>query len=187
KTNIKRVFPVIGEGEVVNPSELYRKYARLRPANVPHEYFFISYRKAKCTVQRVSVHSFGKMPSTVAEFLKLPRPEEYTGHCFRRSSAILAADADVDLTSLKRLGGWKSSKVVEGYIEESLEKKKKVCKLLMGEKKTISTDKSPSTSSITALSNFQIALTTTPLQSSPAVSYVQSKITDSNESGISFA
>ncbi|CAH1381734.1 unnamed protein product [Tenebrio molitor] len=77
------------------------------------------------------------MPSTVAEFLKLPRPEEYTGHCFRRSSATLAADADVDLTSLKRLGGWKSSKVVEGYIEESLEKKKKVCKLLMGEKKTI--------------------------------------------------
>jgi hypothetical protein len=82
---------------------------------------------------------------------------------------------------------FRSSKVVEGYIEESLEKKKKVCKLLMGEKKTISTDKSPSTSSITALSNFQIALTTTPLQSSPAVSYVQSKITDSNESGISFA
>ncbi|KAJ3665816.1 hypothetical protein Zmor_001287 [Zophobas morio] len=35
------------------------------------------------------------------------------GHCFRRSSASLAADSDVDLISLKRLGGWKSSSVAE--------------------------------------------------------------------------
>lgn len=107
KTNIKRVFPVVSEGKVVNSLELYQKYVRLRPAHVPHDYFFISYRKGKCTVQRVGIHSFGKMPSTVAEFLKLPDPQKYTGHCFRRSSATLAADADVDLTSLKRLGGWR--------------------------------------------------------------------------------
>lgn len=39
--------------------------------------------------------------------------------------------------------------MAEGYIEESIEKKKKVCKLLMGEKKiaTTSTDVLPSTSS----------------------------------------
>lgn len=107
KTNIKRVFPVVAEGEAVNPLELYQKYVQLRPANVKHDNFFISYRKGKCTVQCVGIHSFGKMPSIVAEFLKLPNPTEYTGHCFRRSSASLAADADVDLTSLKRLGGWK--------------------------------------------------------------------------------
>ena len=107
KTNIKRVFPVVNEGNVVNPVELYRKYACLRPKNVPHDYVFISYRKGKCTVQRVGIHSFGKMPSIVAAFLKLSNPNEYTGHCFRRSSATLAADADVDFTSLKRLGGWR--------------------------------------------------------------------------------
>ncbi|CAG9766248.1 unnamed protein product [Ceutorhynchus assimilis] len=134
KTNIKRVFPAVGEGNVVNPVELYGKYARLRPKNVPHDYVFISYRKGKCTVQRVGIHSFGKMPSLVAAFLKLPNSNEYTGHCFRRSAATLAADADVYLTSLKRLGGWRSSTVAEGYIEESIEKKKKVCKMLMGEK-----------------------------------------------------
>ncbi|CAG9759373.1 unnamed protein product [Ceutorhynchus assimilis] len=135
KTNIKRVFPVVGEGNSANSVELYRKYACLRPKNVPHDYVFISYRKGKCTMQRVGIHSFGKMPSIVATFLNLPNPNEYTGHCFRRSAATLVADAGVDFTALKRLGGWRSSTVAEGYIEESIEKKKKVCKLLMGEKK----------------------------------------------------
>ncbi|KAJ3655435.1 hypothetical protein Zmor_014567 [Zophobas morio] len=74
------------------------------------------------------------MPSVVAEFLNLPNPKDYTGHCFRRSSASLAADSDVDLISLKRLGGWKSSSVAESYIEESVERKKKICRQLLGEK-----------------------------------------------------
>ncbi|KAJ3644303.1 hypothetical protein Zmor_026969 [Zophobas morio] len=106
KSNIKRVFPVIAKGKAVNGLELYRKFLRLRPETVQHDYFFICYRNGKCTVQRVGIHSFTKMPSVVAEFLNLPNPKEYTGHCFRRSSASLAADSDVDLISLKRLGGW---------------------------------------------------------------------------------
>ncbi|KAJ3646451.1 hypothetical protein Zmor_024039 [Zophobas morio] len=74
------------------------------------------------------------MLSVAAEFLNLPNPKEYTGHCFRRSSASLAADSDVDLISLKRLGGWKSSSVAESYIVESVERKKKICRQLLGEK-----------------------------------------------------
>ena len=107
KTNMKRVFPMVAEGEAVNPMEVYQKYVWLRPANINHDYFFISYRNQKCTEQRVGIHTFAKMPWMVAEFLKLPNPKEYTGHCFPRSSASLAADADIDLTSLKRLEGWK--------------------------------------------------------------------------------
>ena len=84
-------------GEAVNPMEVYQQYVRLCPANIKHDYFFISYRNQKCTVQRLGIHTFAKMPSMVAEFLKLSK--KYTGHCFRRSSASLAADADIDLTS----------------------------------------------------------------------------------------
>lgn len=134
KTNRKRVFSVAAEGEAVNPFELYHKYARLRPQSVPHDYFFLSYRKQKCTVQRVGVHYFGKMPGVVAEYLRLPNPELYTGHCFRRTSATLVADAGAELVTLKRLGGWRSSSVAESYIEDSLEKKRKVSTLIMGEK-----------------------------------------------------
>jgi len=37
KTNIKRVFPVVADGET-NYLEFYQKYVRLRPANVGHDY-----------------------------------------------------------------------------------------------------------------------------------------------------
>jgi len=38
----------------------------------------------------------------------------------RRSSATLLANAGGDISTLKRHGGWKSSTVVESYIEASL-------------------------------------------------------------------
>jgi hypothetical protein len=45
---------------------------------------------------------------------------EYTGHSLRRTSATLLVDEGGDLTTLKRHGGWRSSFVAEGYIEESI-------------------------------------------------------------------
>ncbi|KAJ8972909.1 hypothetical protein NQ317_008799, partial [Molorchus minor] len=42
----------------------------------------------------------GKIPSVVASYLKLPDVACYTGHCLRRSSATLLADAGVDITTI---------------------------------------------------------------------------------------
>jgi len=67
----------------------------------------------------VGIHSFGSMPSKIAIFLKLENPTQYTGHCFRRSSATVLAGHGADITTLKRHGGWKSTTVAEGYIEHS--------------------------------------------------------------------
>jgi hypothetical protein len=64
--------------------------------------------------------------------LKLPSAKEYTGHCFRRTSASLLANAGADMSVIKRHGAWKSSNVAEGYVDDSLENKKKICKLLVG-------------------------------------------------------
>ncbi|KAJ8971088.1 hypothetical protein NQ317_006501 [Molorchus minor] len=50
----------------------------------------------------------------------------YTGHCLRRSSATLLADAGVDITTIKRHAGWKSTTVAEGYVENSIENKTKI-------------------------------------------------------------
>ena len=59
------------------------------------------------------------MPKIIATFLKLPNPELFSGHCFRRSSASHLANTGGDLVTIKRLVGWKSSAVAEGYIEQS--------------------------------------------------------------------
>lgn len=54
----------------------------------------------------------------------------FLGHSFRRSSATLAANAGADITTLKRLGEWKSDKVANSYVEESLQTKKKIAELI---------------------------------------------------------
>lgn len=67
------------------------------------------------------------MPKHIAIFLNLEEPHLYTGHSFRRTSAtVLMADAGADIVTLKRHGGWKSSTVAEGYIEDSIKNKVKI-------------------------------------------------------------
>lgn len=59
------------------------------------------------------------MPKEVAKYLNLQNPEQYTGHCYRRTSATMLVNAGGDITSLKRHGGWKSTEVAEGYIDNT--------------------------------------------------------------------
>ena len=66
----------------------------------------------------------------IATFLNLDNPELYTGHSFRRTSAILLADAGANITTLKRHGGWKSDSIAKGYIEESVANKAKIGDLI---------------------------------------------------------
>lgn len=84
---------------------------------------FLNCQNGKCTTQVVGKNKFGKMPEQIAQYLGLPNRKEYTGHSFRRTSATLLANAGANITTLKRHGGWKSDKIAEGYIEESLNNK----------------------------------------------------------------
>lgn len=125
--------------------QLYRKYANLRPLSVTsHRRFFIKYSNGKCTVQCVGINTFGKIPSEIAAYLRLPNPERYTGHSFRRSSATFLADTGEEITNIKRLGGWKSTSVAEGYIEESEKQRENLCNKILNAPSTsvVSTDAS---------------------------------------------
>lgn len=135
KTNVSRSFTIIEKIYL----DLYRKYVALRPANVGHRRFFLKYVKGKCTRNPVGINSFGKIPAAIARFLELPNPNLYTGHCFRRSSATLLADAGANLTTIKRHGGWRSSTVAEGYIEDSLENKNLIAQKLLTVQRTLPT------------------------------------------------
>ncbi|XP_071562162.1 uncharacterized protein [Temnothorax nylanderi] len=105
----------------------YKKYTALRPKNIQTSRFFLNYYNGQCTKQPIGINKFGRMPQTIASYLKLPQPELYTGHTFRRTSATLLVDSGADLITLKRHGGWKSNAVAEGYVEDSLNNKKEIC------------------------------------------------------------
>lgn len=130
KTKVTRTFTVVNNE--LNFLELYREYVALRPPNTNHRRFFVFYRDGTCGKQPVGKNTFGMLPSKIATFLTLPNPNLYTGHCFRRSSATLLADSGADITNLKRHGGWKSSSVAEGYIEDSIQQKVITAEKILG-------------------------------------------------------
>lgn len=111
KTKVPRSFTVDGAFRLI-----VAKYEALRPSRASSDRFFLNYQKGKCTMQPIGINKFGKMPSDIANYLKLTDADLYTGHSFRRTSATLLADSGADLTTLKRHGGWKSSTVAEGNI-----------------------------------------------------------------------
>lgn len=123
KTYVKRSFVVEGKWY-----ELAKKYAALRPEDMPTGRFFVNFQNGKCCKQVIGLNKIGAMPKKIAQYLKLDNPELYTGHCFRRTSATVLADSGASLTTLKRHGGWKSNQVAEGYIEDSVENKRRIGK-----------------------------------------------------------
>lgn len=125
KTHVQRRFTVIGETPEtgLNLISIYEKYNTQRPINVKTDHFFLQYRNGQCKTQVVGINSFSKVPSLIATYLNLPNPKSYTGHAFRRSSASLLVDSGGDIIQLKKHGGWKSSTVAEGYVDDSLQNK----------------------------------------------------------------
>lgn len=107
--------------------DIVRKYVALRPAELKDTRYFFKYAKGKSVKQFVGIHKFGTIPQEIAAYLKLPHIREYTGHCLRRTSATLLVNSGGDITMLKRHGGWKSSTVAEGYIEDSMATKTSIC------------------------------------------------------------
>lgn len=156
KTHIERTFIVSRGGEEnLDYISFYRKYVRLRPPNSTTRRFFLRYKNGQCVNQVIGVNTFGTMPREIATFLKLPNATNYTGHCFRRSSATLLADAGADITTLKRLGGWRSATVAEGYLENSIQNKTKISQQILG-----SITQANTTENITQSTTASLATTT---------------------------
>ncbi|KAJ8964154.1 hypothetical protein NQ317_001275 [Molorchus minor] len=121
KTKIPRIFVVTDVGKML---ELFRKYLSLRPPPSSISAFFCTTKQENVVRSQLAKIPWEKFPSVVASYLKLPDVACYTGHCLRRSSATLLADAGVDITTIKRHAGWKSTTVAEGYVENSIERPK---------------------------------------------------------------
>ncbi|CAG9814340.1 unnamed protein product [Phaedon cochleariae] len=151
KTKVVREFIItMGDIDGLNLVEILRKYMKLCPQNLKHNRFFVKYNSGKCGVQPVGINTFGNLPKTIARFIGLPNSVLFTGHCFRRSSATLLADSGADLTRIKRHGGWKSSSVAEGYVENSLQNKKKTATDILGQTNNQITTSSTSSTSLTS-------------------------------------
>ncbi|KAL7306260.1 hypothetical protein TKK_0001694 [Trichogramma kaykai] len=123
KNDVLRSFTINGP-----LMDICKKYINLRPITCSTDRFFIRYGKGFCYNQPIGINTFASMPKVIANYLQLPNSGEFTGHSFRRTSATLLVDAGVDITTLKRLGEWKSDAVAFGYIAGSISNKKDIFK-----------------------------------------------------------
>jgi integrase len=129
-----RSFAVIAcPNSVVKPLEIFHKYSSMRPPKMKSPRFFYQFSRGKAICQVVGINSIGKVPTEIAKFLKIEDFALYTGHSFRRSSASWLADSGADKDTIMRHGGWKSSTVAEGYVETSVESKKRIAEQILGE------------------------------------------------------
>lgn len=135
KSNKGRMFTITNDNNSrpnVDYLAICKKYLNLRPKNPTSNRLFLKYDKGVCTNMVVGMNTIAKIPKDVANYLGLPEPEEYTGHCFRRTSATLLVSGGGDITQLKRHGGWKSSAVAEGYIDDNLQNKNATAHKILG-------------------------------------------------------
>lgn len=84
------------------------------------------------SVQVIGKHTIGEFPRKIADFLKLPNSNEFTGHAFRRTAATILANQGAGLLLIKQAGGWRSDAVAQRYIAESDLPKKEVASKLSG-------------------------------------------------------
>jgi hypothetical protein len=50
----------------------------------------------------MGINSIAQIPQKIAKFLNLQNPQQYTGHCFRRSASTFLANQGISLLNLKR-------------------------------------------------------------------------------------
>lgn len=126
ETNKGRVFTIINDRESSPPLDyvgICKKYFKLRFEKTASDRLFLKYSKGICMNQAVGKNNIAKIPSDVANYLGLPEPSQYTGHCFRRTSATLLGNTGGDTTQQKRHGGWKRMTVADSHIDVSIKNK----------------------------------------------------------------
>ncbi|KAI8426856.1 hypothetical protein MSG28_014537 [Choristoneura fumiferana] len=106
--------------------KIVEKYQALRPPDTELDRFFINYQQGKCTRQAIGKQKLSEFPKKIAQFLNLPNPETYTGHCLRRTSACLLAQSGADAVLLKQCGGWKSTNGIAEYLEGTYTKRTRI-------------------------------------------------------------
>lgn len=125
---------------------LAKKYIALRASGKPSKRFFIHYLKGKCTQSAIRHHTTGAMPKKIATYLKLPNIKRYTGHCFRRSSAMLFSNFSAYMQMIKQLGRWRSDIITQDYVENSSNNRHMIFNGLIQNETAIDTQPQVSTS-----------------------------------------
>ncbi|KAJ8665936.1 hypothetical protein QAD02_009910 [Eretmocerus hayati] len=92
---------------------IVQDYIALRPINCDSSKFFLSYSNGQCSGQNMERNRPGEVARSIAAYLGLKNPSDFTGLSFRRTAAALRTKA------VKSFRDWSSKTVAYEYIEKS--------------------------------------------------------------------
>jgi hypothetical protein len=78
----------------------------------------------------MGINSIAQIPQKIAKFLHLQNPQQYTGHCFRRSASTFLANQGISLLNLKRFKRWRSDSVAQRYEDKSEKNKREIATMV---------------------------------------------------------
>ena len=87
--------------------DIIQEYFKALPETMKKGKFFKSARKEFIN-SNVGINKIKTVGIEIAKALELENPEQYTGHCFRRSGATHFANQGASTKMLKRKGRWHS-------------------------------------------------------------------------------
>ncbi len=88
--------------------------------------------KSKFLDKPLGVNTIGDTGKHIAKFLGLKDPERYTGHCFRRTAATLAAEKQASVFEMQNHFGWKNPKTALEYISKSKPQQDRMAAMISG-------------------------------------------------------
>ena len=69
--------------------------------------------------QPMGIHLLAKIPTKIAEFLRLKNAASYTGHAFRRTAATVLAESATSTSSMKKHFNWKQENTALKYVDNT--------------------------------------------------------------------
>jgi len=91
---------------------------------------FRHYRYGKWISTPISHNILGVVGKKIAIWLKLTKPERYTGHCWRRMAVTTMAEQGASTAQMKKFG-WTTDATALEYIENTNTGKKDTARLLL--------------------------------------------------------
>lgn len=115
-----------GESSAICPYSIISTYMRLKPVETPGTAKFWQYctknSEGKVVMKKnapIGKNMLRGAPKKIANFLKLQSPQKFTGHCFRRTAATLAANNGATNIQLQKAFRWSSPSMANRYVENS--------------------------------------------------------------------
>ncbi|KAK8791083.1 hypothetical protein WA158_003015 [Blastocystis sp. Blastoise] len=126
-------FIAIVPREKENDYKLYnivKKYYDTLPTD-PEGPLFPSVTDDTFDMRKTGIKAIGDYPRRIATLLGLENPDAYTGHCFRRTMATLAAEHGATSDDLMKQGRWKGHDVASHYVGNTNKRRLELAKRIL--------------------------------------------------------